>query len=340
MRNIFYILLLFFAVQQLQASTASSGTSSGESLWNFASPAADVILYFNTKQAEKAMDKNLWKAIQRDKNRAIDSEPDEQLFDTKNRDMEVIANVYIRSVSPFSATIEGVANITGNIHNDIQKLMGTLSQNGGPMPQMSKDEKIPKYNLAIPANENVPPVDIMFTPVNNNQLHFRINIVPRDKMSQLTVGTSQAQSRLLTTVPQREHSFVLAANVEKIAALPILQNNQSGMAAAYLDKIKTVCLYGHVEKLFLMIQGDIVLNGPEFSGSFVQLLNLFKTNMAKNFKKEELPQITAKANIVSVSAKVNIADAWKALSKITRQPRGKKRSAIGPRKTKNSPAGK
>ena len=350
MRNICYTLLLCFAALQLNAAPAVSDAAAEESLWNYASPAADGILYFNTKQAEKAMNKNLWEMIQRDKNAAIDSEPEEQLFDTKNRDVELIVNVYIRSVSPFSAAIEGVANITGNIHNDIQKLMGTLGQNGGPVPQMSKDEKNPRYNLSIPANENVPPVDIMFTPVNNNQLHFRINIVPKDRMSQYTVETSQAKSKLLTTVPQREHSFVLSANVEKISTLPMLQNDRSGMAAVYLDKVRTVCIYGHVQNLFLILRGDIVLKGPEFAGSFVQLLNVFNTNMSAKIKKDNLVQITSKSNIVTVSGKVNIADAWDAISKITRQPRSKKTSMTKQvrrkktsitkqTKTKNSPAG-
>ena len=125
MRNFSFISIFFL---MLNLCVASPDNSPKESLWNYASPTADVILYFDTKQPEQAMDKQLWNLIQRDKNKAIDSNSEGQLFDTKNRDMQGIVNLYIRSMTPFSATIEGVANITGDIQNDIQKLLCSLAQ--------------------------------------------------------------------------------------------------------------------------------------------------------------------------------------------------------------------
>ena len=35
-----------------------------ESLWGYADPTADLCIYINTKQAEKAMEKGLWDRIQ------------------------------------------------------------------------------------------------------------------------------------------------------------------------------------------------------------------------------------------------------------------------------------
>ena len=42
-----------------------------ESLWGYADPSADVVIYINTKQPEKAMDKEVWDRIQKDKNQAL-----------------------------------------------------------------------------------------------------------------------------------------------------------------------------------------------------------------------------------------------------------------------------
>lgn len=309
----FLILLfsLFFAV----TSTAAEGDT--KSLWEFASPSADAILYFNTKQPEQAMDRNLWEFIQRDKLNAIAANPEEQLFDTKNRDMEAIINLYVYSISPFSATIEGVANITGNIHNDIQKLLKNLGQNGGPSPKINEIDKIPHYNWTVPANEDTPPVDIMFTPVNNNQLHFRINITPRGEMSQAAIGTTQKNVTLLNTVPQQEQAFVLAGDVEKLMSLTGLPGAQGENAMTYLSQIKTVCAYGNVQALHLFVNANIILKDSSFLPKFIQLLNSYRNNMVAIAKLEELPRITSSGNMIKIAAKINIADAWQMLSGMT-----------------------
>lgn len=311
------ILLLTFTSVILTATEKNEN-----SLWNFASPAADVILYFNTEQPEQAMDKNLWQLIQKDKQKAIDSSPDEQLFDTKNRDMEAIANLYIRSISPFSATVEGVANITGNIHNDIQKLLGTLKQNGGPTPQIKETGKVTHYNFTMPGVEKMPLLDVMFTPISNNQLHFRINIAPSGEMSQMMIGTSQGKVQILQTVSQQALAFVLAGNVEKIAPFFAMAGERTQNISSYLSQIQTLCICGNVQSQHLIINADIILKDPAAAGRFVQLLNGVCPKLAQVAHFDGSPQIVSKGKIVNINGKINIARGWQMISHITSQQRG------------------
>ena len=326
MRNFSFISIFFL---MLNLCAAAPDNSPKESLWNYASPTADVILYFDTKQPEQAMDKQLWNLIQRDKNKAIDSNSEGQLFDTKNRDMQGVVNLYIRSMTPFSATIEGVANITGDIQNDIQKLLCSLADEGAPAPQIIKHDELSKYNFKIPANDNLPPIDVMFTAINNNQLHFRINIIPHGDMSQEIIGTSQKKNKILNDIPQQDQAFVLAADIEKLSQFPILQTEKAKPVATYISQIKSVCIFGHVQNLHLLIQCNIVLKNVSSVSNYTQLLNSFRSKIAQSFKFEEMPKIISKDNVIRITGKINIKDAWQIISHITNRP-----------KLKNSPAGK
>lgn len=225
--------------------------------------------------------------------------------------------------------IEGVANITGNINNDIQKLLGTLNKNGGPAPKVNEIDKIPRYNFAMPGSGNMPPVDIMFTPVNNNQLHFRINLVPRGGMSQNIIGSSQQNVKILETVPAQEQAFVFAGNVEKFAALPVWQGAQGQNVQSYLSQIKSLCVYGNVQARYLIINADIILKDPASAGKIIQLIEGFKNTLAKVAQFDIPPRIVSKGKFINVSGCVNIAKAWLMISRMTSQPR-----------IKNSPARK
>ena len=66
-----------------------------KSIWNYAMPSADAVIYINTKQAEKSMTPSLWKRIQEDKNKALEEDAEDRLFDTKNRDAEAVINLFL-----------------------------------------------------------------------------------------------------------------------------------------------------------------------------------------------------------------------------------------------------
>lgn len=316
MYNLFFQVLFCLTL----FSCTAMANDNKESLWSYASPSADVILYFDTKQPEQAMDKTLWQLIQKDKNEALERESEGQLFDIKNRDMEALVNFYINSIAPFSATIEGVAKITGNIHNDIQKLLETFTQEGMPTPQINEIEHMSFYNFSVPNNEATPPIDIMFVPLNNNLLHFKINIKPNENMSQTMVVTSQENVKVLETRPQNQQAFVVAGHVEKIKKFPIWQRNHKINMMGYFNQIETFCICGNVSNLHLIISVNILFKNSESAKNFTLSFNNVKSKIAQTISVDEQPQLISKGNAVQITGKINIAKAWKIISHITSQP--------------------
>ncbi len=335
MRNIF-LKSIFFLLLNLSllagagttgkgASAATAGTAPAsaeadkkDSLWKFASSAADVILYFNTRQPEEAMDKNLWKLIQLDKQEAAAEDAGNDWFDTKDRDIEAIANLYISSVVPFVATVEGVANITGNVQDDIKRLLKNLSQEGAPAPQINKKDGLSKYNFSIPTADICPPVDIMFVPVNSNQIQFRINITPGKEMSQSVINTSDGNNRSITGIPKENQAFVLAAVLEKITASPLMQMFEKQPIAAALKNMNSVCLYGSFQQRHLFIYGNFVFKDPASAGGFVRFLRGYTAKLFPQSGPRKQLEITVDKNAVQISEKINIAGVWQKINKITR----------------------
>ena len=298
------------------AGTAPESAEAGkkDSLWEFASSAADVVVYFNTKQAEIAMDKKLWQRIQKDKNKAVAANPDAQFFDLKNRDMEMVANIYLYSVVPLKASIEGIANITGDVRGDIKKLLNTLSQEGGGKPEINKQGGLSKYKFSMPAVETLPPADIMFVPINNNQIQFRINLAPQQKMPQPLLSSPQGNFQLLTGDSPEEQSFVFAANLSKILSSPLMQTPKGQAFGAHIKNMRSVCIYGKVQHKHLLVTGNFAFSGPAEAGPFVQLVSGIVQQFNSQFGPRKTPFIRLQGNVVQVTGKIDIADAWKKIT--------------------------
>ena len=146
-----------FGILFLGVFTGNILSAEEKSLWNYALPSADAIVYINTKQAEKAMTPTLWQQIQKDKNTALAEDPEDQLFDTQNRDIEALTNLFIDSVVPFKASIEGVAMITGNVKGDIAKLLQAGQGTDAPAPQIMRQGDLDFYHYTLSGDEKMPP---------------------------------------------------------------------------------------------------------------------------------------------------------------------------------------
>ena len=302
-----------FAVLACLASTVAGETS----LWEYASPAADVILYIDTKQPEKAMDKRLWERIRRDKERAIAEDPEGQFFDTKGRDLELIANLYLSSMSPFCGSIDGVANITGNLQGDISKVLAALKENNGPQPQISKLGDTKFYDLSLPQTEQLPPADIMLVPIGSNQVQFRINIAPKGKMVRRTLNASGGKVPLISGLRARELAFACAAYAEKFAAAPLAETDNARELSGFLQKLKTLCVSGYVDGRYMIVdaafQFKAASDAAEFAGKAKPLL----AQLLPAVGAKDVPKVVLTGARLTISLKIDIAVSWNLISRVT-----------------------
>jgi len=287
------------------------------SLWEYANPAADVILYVNTKQPEKAMNKRLWKRISRDKERAIAEDPDGQFFDTKERDLELVANLHIVSMSPFRGSIDGVANITGNLQGDIDKLLGLLKEGGGPQPQITKQGDMQFYNLSLPQMEQLPPADIMLVPTGGNQVQFRINISPKGKMVQRTLNTSRQGSPLTAGLRSRELAFACSAYAEKLSAIPLPATDNARELNTFLRKLKSLCVSGHVDGLYLIVDASFLFKTVTDAAEFSEKAKTFLTQLLPVIGAKDMPKTVLTGSQLAISLKIDIAASWDLISRVT-----------------------
>lgn len=295
----------------------------GESLWGYADASADVVVYINTKQPEKAMEKSIWERIQQDKDRAVKEKGGDGLFDTKDRDMELIANLRITSVKPFSGTVEGVANISGNMLGDIDKMMEMLKQQDGPMPEISRKDDMDFYNLSTAGDEESPATDFMLVPISPNQMQFRININPSDKMPQtlLRMGTNSGsgteQAEALAKLGGQDVAFACFFVPEKFADIKVAETDAAESLSDFLQKVSCLSITAQVSGPIMILKGLFSFKSEPDAAAFKRSADELLPEMKTLLGTEQSPRSTTTGKNLEISIPLDISDAWDMISRFT-----------------------
>lgn len=312
--KIYMICVLLTAFIAVSAQTRQQKT-----LWNYASPQSDMIIYFNTKQAEKAMDPKLWQRIQKDKNQALKENADDLIFDMKGRDIEGLVNVYIRSVVPLNMSLDGVANISGNIQKDIDKLSKYCSANN-IQGQTIRRKSQKFYQYTIPGNENSQSTRFTFSVAENGILHFQVAVNSSDdvQVSLNTVNTT-GKATLVSGLAAEELSFAFALATQKFITIPIFSSPDSRIGKIF-QKFDTVTITGriHAEDLLVMIKlkcknpQDVNILLDTIKKGLRQILAGIGTNAQNLSAKTEDTDLL-------IECRINIANFWNLVSRATNQ---------------------
>lgn len=292
-----------------------------ESLWGYADPTADICIYINTKQAEKAMEKGLWDRIQKDKNDAIAQKTQAgkgQLFSTKDRDMELMGNLRIVSVEPFSGMVDGVANISGDLTGDIDKLMENLKGNDGVSSQMSKQGDLDFYSVAMSGADSVSGFDCMFVPVKPNQIQFRININSQDAAQKKVLSTYSEPSPAIKRMSGQDLAFACIVDPEKIASFKFTDDTEK--VAEFLKKMKEIAVSVRVAGQEMKLNGIFSFKSESDAAAFVTIAKPFLSEVKPATGTETPPRISATGKDVDITIPVNISDAWNLISNMTAEP--------------------
>jgi hypothetical protein len=310
-----------------------------ESLWSYADPTADLCVYVNTKQAEKAMEKDLWDRISQDKNKAIENRSKKQFFSTKDRDMELMGNLHISSLEPFSGTVDGVANISGNLTGDIDKMMESLKENNSLFPQMTKQDDLDFYTLALSGADNISGVDFMLVPISPNQIQFRVNINSKDAVQKKVLSTYSEPSPAIKKLSSQELAFACILSPEKIAALDLPDN--ASAIAEILKQMNQIAVTVYVAGKQMMLGGTFAFKSESFASDFVTIAQPFlsRVNSFTGTESQTPPRVSVNGKDVSVTIPVDISNAWSLISNMTADPVLDENVEAGLRKVAN-PASK
>ncbi|MBR4255439.1 MAG: hypothetical protein IKQ16_10160 [Lentisphaeria bacterium] len=286
-----------------------------DSLWGYADPTADVCVYINTKQAENAMEKGIWERIQKDKNEAIAKKSKGQLFSTKDRDMELMCNVRITSVDPFCGSVNGVANISGNLQGDIDNLMEMMKGNDSVSSQMTKQNDLDFYSLALGGLEGISGVDCMFVPVKPDQVQFRININSPDAVQKQVLSRSSEPSPAIKKLSGRDLSFACIIDPEKIAGFSFPE--RAGRFAEFLKQTDEIALSVYVAGTEMILSGAFSFKTESSAADFQTVIKPFLSEAKEISGAETPPGVAATGKDVEVKIPISISDAWDLISHIT-----------------------
>lgn len=292
-----------------------------ESLWGYADPAADICIYINTTQAEKAMEKGMWDQIQKEKNAAIEKKAKAggQLFDTKDRDMELIGNLHITSVEPFSGTVDGVANITGDLTGDIQKMMEQMKEgNSGASPQMSKQDDLDFYTLALSGADGISGMDIMLVPVKPNQIQFRANLNSKDGVPKTLLGKAAEPSPAIAKYSGQDLSFACIMSPEKIAQFKL--GDDAEKLVEFLKQMNEIAVSVRIAGKQMILDGSFSFKAESSVPAFVAIAEPFLSQVKSVAHGETPPRITTNGRVVGITVPVSISDAWGLLANMTGEP--------------------
>lgn len=292
-----------------------------KSLWNYALPSADAIVYINTKQAEKAMTPVLWQQIQKDKNKALEEDSEDQLFDTQNRDVETVINLFINSVLPFKASIEGVAMITGNVKDDIAKLLQVGQGADIPAPQIMRQGDLDFYHYTLSGDEKMPPANFTFSLDKGGLLHFRAAVNPAPKQSVALSSVNAAKkATLVSGMEQKDLSFAASIKTDKFLTLPA-STADAGKLKDFLNKLNTILVTGRVQGNFLQINIALSAKNSQLAGELYQMLQPILKQVSIGFGQQvEGVSSNIKNSDVLIAGNINIAVAWNLISSVTEQP--------------------
>lgn len=318
MREVKHILLTA-AVFSLTVfvSVFAADDKAEDSLWGYADPTADIVIYVNTKHSEKTMERNLWNRIQKDKERAIVRNSRDQLFDMKNRDMELVANFRILSVEPFTGTVDGVANITGNLLGDIEKLSEMLKEDSGITPQVSKQDDMDFYSFPMPEMEGLPGGNCMLVPVSPNQIQFRIDLSSKDPVPKKVLNRSSGSSPALGKVNSQDLMFACVISSARIAGLDLGEETEG--ISEFLKKVDDIVFSAFVAGEQMKLNCIFAFKSETQAADFANDLKPLMTDMKSLTGFETSPNISKIGKDVTIMLPVNIADAWDLITKITSQ---------------------
>ena len=315
-----------------------SAIAAAPSTTTAARPTADIVVVFDTLQAEKAMDGNLWKRIQTDKKKAQMRSRDKSPFKTEGRDVAGTVNVSFISFSPFRFVADGLVSVSGgkgsSIREDAEALAGMAKDSGYEVVK-SGGKKTPIYAFdmkAVPdddGDEELPVSGAMLTVLDDSQARFTarwgIGAEEARKFEQSganTVATNAPPplAAALSATPLSGVALGLVGNAERLAELPLDANEEQRSLKELLVQLSAFAVVFRVDGTDLHIEANLMFKSNDTAvarrDEFVHDCEQLRTEMAAHGS-GMLRTIAAggEDRSVKVNVAIDIRSAWAFLSR-------------------------
>ena len=300
-----------------------------------ARPAADLVVAFDTLQAEKAMDRELWQRIQSDKKKAQKRARDKSPFKTDGRDIAGVVNVSFVSFDPFRFTADGLLSVSGGKGTSIKEDVGALAdmaKDSGYTVEKRGGRKTPEYELSMDAIDDddgesiLPPTGAVLSVLDDSQAKFvaRWGLSKNDvEALAASSGEENANPPLadaLKAAPLSGTSLTVVGNAVKLASLPLDGNAEQKALKELLQQLSTFTISVRADGGELRIsallhfrnEDDATARRAEFRQDCEAILAALKRQQGGMVR---TLSAGGEGKALTVDASLDIRSAWDSLSR-------------------------
>lgn len=295
----------------------TNAADSNSSLLDYVSPSADTVVYVNTRQAEKAMTPDLWKLIQKDRKKSLEEDKEDALFNTLGRDLEGVVNLYINSISPFRCSLVGVADITGDLGKDIEKLLKVNKENGGPAIQQSKFGKLPAFEYPLEIS-GAPPINLSLIREGDNRIHFRAELNSEGKSKLGLTPVPAKPSPVISLMKQQDLSFAVLVKTRRFTEFSYPEEPGTLQLKSFLQMLHAVSLVGRVQGDYLLLNAVLKFREEALASHYAQQIRIILSGIqqqkASPFSMLTNIQVSASKDELNISGMLDLRASWKKMS--------------------------
>ncbi|MBQ7650643.1 MAG: hypothetical protein IJS15_06765 [Victivallales bacterium] len=248
MKNILITLVLILA-----------STLFGQNLWKYANAGADAIVYINSESAEKNMDPELWRKIQREKKEAIavderrleeakeyeaqkraeenakkddkdkvedDDDGNELKLNLKDRHMQLLVNIFVLSNNPMVTNFEGALILKGNDNEssplqDFKKLLDDQKDNSAVSQRKVKVDGREAYAIDTSANVKGAntPVNCLVIPRDDHTFEFKMMMNSQDGIMPAMLPQLGGPMAMTEGIASGDNAIAVGCNTQKLASM-------------------------------------------------------------------------------------------------------------------------
>ena len=288
---------------------------------SYVNPTADLVIFFDTKLAEKKIDPELQKKMKKAQMQARAANEGDIPFDFQDRDVSAVINLEVIPGEQFACRVSGAAVITGNLSADVKRLQ-ELAQNSPFTLEAERDSagRIVK-NCYI----------LQFEPKKNNTL-CRLHIKIGEKGRVFFSGTINRPDAALVPLPEKNkeknpllnglslNRNVFTAAVKPAVFLPFMKPSirKDPEAKRILTSMECCQLTINVEGIWMVCRLYARFNDPDAMAlsynTLAYSLNQFRqspdaSTYCRNLSATKIPEEKA----FRVCADFNLANIWEAM---------------------------
>ena len=307
-----------------------------DGVWDYARPLSDALFYLDTRQGESAMDKNLWKKIERDRKAASktkgklpveDEEGDEDIdpfagFSDLNPEM--LFNITLVSRAPLRLMVDGKVCFHAGSDDAVNKALDGLFaafSDGDVNDYEMKDEESGARIVSFATEEENIPLSLRVRKAKDGMYEFLLLYNLKKKIDLPPPAQSPHRIRMVESFRSSKPACCLVAN--SIRWAPLLDGlSESRDLRRLMRKAEAVGISALAKGRSVYITLDAAFRSAEVASKYADKSESIAKDVSKIAGGSFLRNIESYAQGMSVSlkAEVDLESSWDSL--MTLQPDG------------------